>query len=143
MLYIFSVLPTPEAFIKQFNTIIYNFLWKGPDKVARPAVMNELKYGGLNLMDVETSIKSLRLAWFGRLFVERSSLWQASINHLLVEFSYSGAIMTLMNIILIHYFTKNSFSGGLILEQNFPQSLQSLNILYGIIRTLKPWSNGS
>ena len=28
MLYIFSVLPTPEAFIKQLNTIIYNFLWK-------------------------------------------------------------------------------------------------------------------
>ena len=60
MLYIFSVLPTPEAFIKQLNTIIYNFLWKGPDKVARPAVINDLKYGGLNLMDLETSIKSLR-----------------------------------------------------------------------------------
>ena len=43
MLYIFSVLPTPEAFIKQLNTIIYNFLWKGPDKVARPAVINDLK----------------------------------------------------------------------------------------------------
>ena len=34
MLYIFSFLPTPEACIKQLNTIIYNFLWKGPDKVA-------------------------------------------------------------------------------------------------------------
>ena len=85
MLYIFSVLPTPEAFIKQLNTIIYNFLWKGPDKVARPAVINDLKYGGLNLMDLETSIKSLRLAWLGRLFVERSSPWQAFINHLLKD----------------------------------------------------------
>ena len=44
----------------RLNTIIYNFLWKGPDKVARPAVINDLKYGGLNLMDLETSIKSLR-----------------------------------------------------------------------------------
>ena len=85
MLYIFSVLPTPEAFIKQLNTIIYNFLWKGPDKVARPAVINDLKYGGLRLMDLETSIKSLRLAWLGRLFVERSSPWQAFINHLLKD----------------------------------------------------------
>ena len=127
------------SFIKQVNTIIYNFLCKGLDKVARPAVINDLKYGGLNLMDLETSIKSLRLAWLGRLFVERSSPWQAFINHLktVVEFSYSGAIMALMNIISVQYFTKNSFSGGLILEQNFPHSLQSLNILYGIIRTLR------
>ena len=85
MLHIFSVLPTPEAFIKQLNTIIYNFLWEGPDKVARPAVINDLKYGGLNLMDLEISIKSLRLAWFGRLFVERSSPWKAFINHLLKD----------------------------------------------------------
>ena len=80
-----QVLPTPEAFMKQLNTIIYNFLWKGPDKVARPAVINDLKYGGLNLMDLETSIKSLRLAWLGRLFVECSSPWQAFIKHLLKD----------------------------------------------------------
>ena len=85
MLYIFSVPPTPEAFIKQLNTIIYNFLLKGPDKVARPAGINDLKYGGLNLMDLETSIKSLRLASLGRLFVERPSPWQAFINHLLKD----------------------------------------------------------
>ena len=34
MTYVFSVLPTPEEFIKQLNTIIYNFLWNGPDKIA-------------------------------------------------------------------------------------------------------------
>ena len=60
MFYIFSVLPTPEVFIKQLNTIICNFLWKGPDKIARLAVINDLRYGGLNLTDLETSIKSLR-----------------------------------------------------------------------------------
>jgi len=36
-------------------------------------------------MDLETSIKSLRLAWLGRLFVARSSPWQAFINHLLKD----------------------------------------------------------
>ena len=30
MIYISSVLPTPEAFIKQVNNISYNVLWKGP-----------------------------------------------------------------------------------------------------------------
>ena len=41
--------------------------------------------------------------------------------------------MTLMNIISIQYFTKNSFSGGLILEQNFPQSLQFLNTVNSLV----------
>ena len=44
MLYVFSVLTTPEEFIKQFNTIIYNFLWKGTDKIARLAAVNDLKW---------------------------------------------------------------------------------------------------
>ena len=86
MFYIFSVLPTPEVFIKQLNTIIYNFLWKGLDKIARLAAINDLKYGGLNLTDLETSIKSLRLAWLGRLFAEGSSPWKAFVNHLLKDF---------------------------------------------------------
>ena len=68
MLYIFSVLPTPEAFIKQLNTIIYNFLWKGPNKVTLRAVINDFKYGGLNLMDLETEI-SLAQQAFCRTFI--------------------------------------------------------------------------
>ena len=63
MTYMFSVLPTPEEFIKQLNTTIYNFLWNGPDKIALLAVVNDIKFGGLRLTDIETSIISLRLAW--------------------------------------------------------------------------------
>ena len=44
MTHVFSVLPTLEEFIKQLNTIIYNFLWNGPDKIARLAVGNDIKF---------------------------------------------------------------------------------------------------
>ena len=30
---VFSILPTSRDFIKQLNTIISNFLWKGPGKI--------------------------------------------------------------------------------------------------------------
>jgi len=69
MLYVFSVLTIPEEFIKQLNTIIYNFLWKGTDKIAKLAAVNDLKYGGLNLVDLETYVKSSRLAWLGLAFL--------------------------------------------------------------------------
>lgn len=76
----FSVLTTPGEFIKQLNTIIYKFLWKGTDKIARLAAVNGLEYGGFNLIDLETYVKSSRLAWFGRIFAEGSSPWLAYIN---------------------------------------------------------------
>ena len=77
MLYVFSVLTTPEEFIKQLNTIIYSCLWKGTDKIARLAAVNDLEYGGLNLIDLETYVKSSRLAWleFFRRFVPMESLY--------------------------------------------------------------------
>ena len=40
--FVFSVLPTPQEFPKQLNTITYNFLWNGPDKIARFAVVNDI-----------------------------------------------------------------------------------------------------
>ena len=43
-----SILPSPLEFIKAFQTIIFNFLWKGPDKIARTAVTNDFEFGGLN-----------------------------------------------------------------------------------------------
>ena len=36
-------------FIKAFQTIKYNFLWKGPDKIARKAVINDFEFGGLKV----------------------------------------------------------------------------------------------
>ena len=76
MTYVFSVLPTPQEFIKQLNTIIYNFLWNGPDKIARLAVINDIKYGGLRLTDTETSVIFLRLAWLGRIYSPGRIPWK-------------------------------------------------------------------
>ena len=137
MFYVFSVLPTPEVFIKQLNTIIYSFPWKGADKIARLAVINDLKYGGLNLTDLETSVKSLRLVWLGRLYAEGSSPWKAFVNHLLKEFGGIFLIMVSKNIILILYFIKNFIGGGQTSERNFRQNLQFLSVLYGTIKTLR------
>ena len=61
MLYVCSILPTSKDLIKmQYH-----------DKtIARLSVIIDLNYGGLNLIDIETSIKASRLAWIGKLFSE-------------------------------------------------------------------------
>ena len=61
LLYVSAILETPEEIIKQMERMVYKFLWKGPDKVTRLSVINSLKNGGLNLTDLETQIKAIRL----------------------------------------------------------------------------------
>ena len=49
--------------VKQLNQMIFKFLWKGTDKVTRVSTINEYLEGGLNMIDLECMVKSLRLAW--------------------------------------------------------------------------------
>jgi len=86
VLYISSILPSPLEFIKAFQTIIYNFLWKGPDKIARTAVINDFEFGGSKVTDLTTSIMSLRLSWIGRFLSDDFYPWKAYLLHLLKPF---------------------------------------------------------
>ena len=57
MLYVSTILETPEEIIKQMERMIDNFLCKGPDKVIRPSVINSLQNGGLNLTNLKPKLK--------------------------------------------------------------------------------------
>jgi len=63
MIYLFSLIPTPEVVVTELNRILYKFLWKGPDKVTRLSTINEYLKGDLKIIDLEGMTKSLRLAW--------------------------------------------------------------------------------
>ena len=61
MLHVSSIIETPYDILRRMERMIYKFLWKGPDRVTRNLVINTLEQGGLNLTDIETQIKALRL----------------------------------------------------------------------------------
>ena len=86
VLYVSTILPPPSEFLKAFQTIIYNFLWKGPDKIARTEIINDYEYGGLKLTDLTTSIMSLRITWIGRFLSDNFYPWKAYLLHLLKPF---------------------------------------------------------
>ena len=139
-MYLFSVLPTTDDFIKQLNTIIYNFLWKGPDKIARVAAINKEKCGGLNLKDVGIQIKSLRLASISQLFNDSLHPWKAYINLSLKNFGgkfYLDVTMISRTLTLTLLSTRSFFSGGQSFDQNFQLSLPQQNASLGITRILK------
>ena len=73
----FYNLETPQEIIKQMERMVYKLLRKGPDKVTRLTVINSLKNGGLNLTDLETQIKAIRLSWIPRVLDERVGPWKS------------------------------------------------------------------
>ena len=117
VLYVSSIFPSPLGFIKAFQTIIYNFLWKGPDKIARTAVINDFEFGGLKVTDFTTSIMSLRISWIRRFLSDNFYPWKAYLLYLLyllVENCFFIAILILMIITFFQYFIRRCYSGGQI-----------------------------
>ena len=83
--YVASLLPTPKEVIKQLNQLLFKFLWKGVDKVTRLSAINEYENGGLKMIDFETMVKSLRLAWLKRIFGENDGAWKSYIQQILKQ----------------------------------------------------------
>jgi len=61
-------------------------LCRGPDRVIRSAVINDYENGGLKVLDFETLVKSLRLAWLKRLFNKDDASWKCYLRYLLKSF---------------------------------------------------------
>ena len=76
----------PEEVIKEVNRVIFKFLWKGQDRVARKAMINNFENGGLNVLDFETMVKSLRLAWLRRLYIDEDAGWKSYLRFLIKPF---------------------------------------------------------
>ena len=66
-----------KEIVKELNQMIFKFLWKGTDKVTRLSTINEYENGGLKMIDLESMIKSLRLAWLKRIFQCNNGAWRS------------------------------------------------------------------
>ena len=73
LIYPSSVISTPSEVIKEFNNLVFHFLWNGKDKVIRSSTYAPYEQGGLKMIDYETMIKALRLSWLMRITDEDSS----------------------------------------------------------------------
>ena len=61
MSYPSSVLTTPPEIIKEFNTLVFQFLWNGKDKVTSRSSYALYDSGGIRMVDYENMVKALNL----------------------------------------------------------------------------------
>ena len=67
-MYSFSNVNVPMEIVPMVKDKMFRFLWKNKkDKIKRPSMYQDLSTGGLQMVDIELTIKLLRLAWIKRL----------------------------------------------------------------------------
>ena len=86
MIYPSSVICTPYEVIKEFNSLIFRFLWNGNDKVTRRSTYAPYDQGGLKMLDYDNMVKALRLSWLKRIVdPDYVGFWKCHLDHLLVN----------------------------------------------------------
>ena len=84
MIYPSSVICTPSEVIKEFNSLIFRFLWNGNDKVV--STYAPYDQGGLKMLDYDNMVKDLRLSWLKRIVdPDYFGFWKSYLDHLLVN----------------------------------------------------------
>ena len=76
IVHLLTVLPSPSFDkLKKLDTLFFRFLWDNkPDKIKRDVLCKSIEEGGLNMIDVFSFNKSLKLSWIKRL-VSTESPW--------------------------------------------------------------------
>ncbi len=63
LIYVSSVIDTPDIVIKEVDNIITEFLWKGKmHKIAKNIIIPNIGDGGLKFSDFQSKMKSLKLS---------------------------------------------------------------------------------
>ena len=57
-----SLITVTEDLIKEINSPIYRFVWKGNDKIKRAALINDIEDGGLKMLDIQSMILAQRVS---------------------------------------------------------------------------------
>ena len=72
-----------KDFVKQANKIIFDFIWKGKDKVKRSTLVSEIEDGGLKASHLESIIETQRVLCCKKLADDQLSSWKTILLHYL------------------------------------------------------------
>ena len=65
-MHIANVIPIPSDVTSRINKIMYNFIWRGPDKMSREFMAKPIEEGGLNIAKPEDAFDAATLTWVKR-----------------------------------------------------------------------------
>ena len=79
-----SVLPISKDLIKEADSLFYYFIWNGKDKVKRNVMISEVEKGGLNMLDIDSMVRTRRVICIKKYLEDYKSPWKALLNEVLI-----------------------------------------------------------
>ena len=78
-----SLISFDKDIIKSINSVIFNFVWKGKDKIKRLALISSYEDGGLKMPHPESLVTTQRIACIKKYLDENASPWKVFLSHYL------------------------------------------------------------
>ena len=69
--------------IKNINSVIFNFVWRGKDKIKRLTLISEYEDGGLKMPHPESLVKTQRIVCLKRYLDDNNSPWKVFLSYYL------------------------------------------------------------
>ena len=89
-----SNIDVPKEIIGKVQSRLFKFLWKNKrDKIKRTSFYQDYKDGGLRMIDIETMVKALRLAWIPRLLKIGSLNWKTVPDYYFKKYDGLGLLL--------------------------------------------------
>ncbi len=77
IIYVSSVVNTPNKAICEINNLIQNLCWNGTaSNIFQKTLIQQIDMGGLKICHYETKVKTLKLSWIKRLTSEKDYTWK-------------------------------------------------------------------
>ena len=78
-----SLIHVSNDLIQTANKEIFNFIQKGKDKIKRLALINDIEYGGLKMMDLESMIRAQLIMCLKKYIEDYTSPWKIFLSYYL------------------------------------------------------------
>ena len=79
-----SLIYVSNDLIQAANKELFNFIWKGKDKIKRFALINDcIEYGGLKMMDLESMIRAQRIMCVKKYIEDHTRPWTIFLSYYL------------------------------------------------------------
>ena len=79
-----SVIPISNDLVKIANSIFYNFIWNGKDKVKRCALFSDINKGGLKILHIESMVSAGRVICLKEFLEDYPSTWKSILNSIIL-----------------------------------------------------------
>ena len=78
-------IPLMRDVVKEVNTTLFRFLWRGKDKIKRLSLISDYKKGRLRMPHIDTLVKTQRIMCLKKYYDVDSSSWNCLLNYYLKD----------------------------------------------------------